>query len=106
MQVCYGRLEQILVCQLPKGKVWGDFADQPRLLAVITPCVTDGKDATQEIVSYYRTTQPIITDIQTISAVVGRIKTRGKWTITDRSGGLIKPEFVASQELDSDGLDT
>ncbi|KAJ7621835.1 hypothetical protein B0H17DRAFT_1290387 [Mycena rosella] len=94
-QIFYGRLEQILVCDVPKGELWGGFSGKTRLLAVITPCSTGGKDATEEIVSYDRMTTQIVTDLQTISSVVGRIKTRGKWTIIDRSGGLIKPEFIA-----------
>ncbi|KAJ6574382.1 hypothetical protein B0H19DRAFT_845001, partial [Mycena capillaripes] len=84
-QVFYGRLERILVCQLPKGRVWGAFSGQCRLLAVLTPCSTLGQDATKGIVSYNRTTATFVTDIQTVSAVVGRIKSRGKWTIVDRT---------------------
>jgi hypothetical protein len=34
-----------------------------------------------------------------VSAVGGPIKTRGKWTIIDRTAGLVKPEFVTSAEL-------
>lgn len=98
LQIFYGQLEQILVCDLPKDAMWGGFSGQPRLLAVITPCSTAGKDATQEIVSYDRIAATIVTDIQTVSVVVGRIKTRGKWTIVDRSAGLVKPEFVSSAE--------
>ncbi|KAJ7456342.1 hypothetical protein B0H11DRAFT_2244021 [Mycena galericulata] len=104
-QVCYGRLEQILVCQLPNGKLWGGFSDQIRLLAVITPCSTEGKDATQEIVSFTRMATAIVTDVQIVSAVVGRIKTRGKWMIIDQSGGLVKPEFVPSAESEKQDLE-
>ncbi|KAJ7124120.1 hypothetical protein C8R43DRAFT_1147581, partial [Mycena crocata] len=98
-QLCYGRLEQVLVCKVPKGKKWRGFADQTRLLAVITPCATDGKDATQEIVLYNRVTSTIVTDIETVSVVVGRIRSRGNWSIIDRSGGLVTPEFVPLAEL-------
>ena len=98
-QVFYGRLERILVCNVPEGKIWGGFSGQTRLLAVITPCSTAGRDATKEILSHNRMTATIVTDIGTVSAVVGRIKTRGRWTIVDRTGGLVKPEFVPSAEL-------
>ncbi|KAJ7188518.1 hypothetical protein C8R46DRAFT_23318 [Mycena filopes] len=104
MQVCYGRLEEILVCQLPQGTRWGSFSGETRLLAVITPCVTEGKDATQEIVSYQCMTASIVTDIETVLAVVGRVESRGKWTIIDRSGGVVKPEFVPSVDLVDDHL--
>ncbi|KAJ6559294.1 hypothetical protein B0H10DRAFT_1665653, partial [Mycena sp. CBHHK59/15] len=88
-----GRLEEILVHQLPAGKLWGAFLGQTCLLAVIIPCSMGGKDATQQILSYNWTTAAIVMDIQAVSAVVGRIKTRGGWVIVDRTRGLIKPEF-------------
>ena len=65
-----------------------------RLLAVITPCATAGKDATKEVTYYTATTTPIVTDLQTIIASVGRVHSRGEWLIVDRSGGLLHPEFV------------
>ncbi|KAJ7131576.1 hypothetical protein C8R43DRAFT_860491, partial [Mycena crocata] len=89
----YGRLEEILLCEVPSGQVWGAFSGQKRLLAVITPCSTGGKDATQQILSYTQTGRTMVTDLQAISAVIGRFETRGKWVIIDRTGGLIKPEF-------------
>ncbi|KAJ7457314.1 hypothetical protein FB451DRAFT_1142567 [Mycena latifolia] len=102
-QLFYGRLEQILVCALPKDHIFGGFSGKTRLLAVITPCSTAGKDATKEIVAYNRIAAMIVTDVQTVSAVVGRIRTREQWTIVDRSGGLVKPEFVPSAELIDEG---
>ncbi|KAJ7466345.1 hypothetical protein FB451DRAFT_1561112 [Mycena latifolia] len=102
-QLFYGRLEQILVCALSKDNIFGGFSGKTRLLAVITPCSTAGKDATKEIVAYTRIAAMIVTDVQTVSAVVGRIRTREQWTIVDRSGGLVKPEFVPSAELIDEG---
>lgn len=88
------------------GRIWGAFSGQCRLLAVLTPCSTLGQDATKGIVSYNRTTATFVTDIQTVSAVVGRIKSRGKWTIVDRTGGLIKPEFVPSvDDVEQENVD-
>jgi hypothetical protein len=101
-QLFYGRLEQILVCELPPGKLWRAFSGQTRLLAVITPCVTGGKDATKDVLSYTQTMKTIITDLQGISAVVGRFETQGKWIIVDRTGGLIKPEFIPAAEMEED----
>ncbi|KAJ7233571.1 hypothetical protein B0H12DRAFT_1028432, partial [Mycena haematopus] len=89
----YGRLEEILVCQLPKDEFWSEMSDQIRLLAVITPCTTFGKDASKQLTPCTQTTRPIVTDLRTIVAVVGRIETRRKWFIVDRSQGLLHPTF-------------
>ncbi|KAJ7493912.1 hypothetical protein FB451DRAFT_1122402 [Mycena latifolia] len=101
-QVCYGRLEQILVCQLPEGKLRGAFSGTTRLLAVLTPCSTGGKDAKKQNLTYTQMNAQIVTDLQSISAVIGRFETRGKWVIVDRTGGLIKPEFVPAEENEVD----
>jgi hypothetical protein len=62
------------------------------------PCNTQGKDATKDITLYSTTTTAIITDLQAISAKVGRIETRGQWGIIDRSGGLVKTVFVEEDD--------
>ncbi|KAJ7450205.1 hypothetical protein FB451DRAFT_1146475 [Mycena latifolia] len=97
-EIFYGRIEEILVCNLPKEEFWGSLSDTTRLLAVITPCKTLGKDAAKKITAYKDMTKPIVTDLRTISAVVGRVETRGRWAITDRTGGLVKPMFIADDE--------
>jgi hypothetical protein len=43
---------------------------------------------------YDKMTSSIITDLQTISAVIGRAQTRKQWGIIDRTGGLIRTMFV------------
>ena len=82
------------MCKLPDDPLWGNFKNSTRLLAVITPCVTQGKDATEELVFYSKTTTQIVTDLQTISGVVGRAKKRGMWGIIDRSNSMVHPVFV------------
>ena len=95
-QIFYGRLEEILVCQLPKdNSFWSFFSGQTRLLAVITPCTTFGKDASKELTSCTHMTRPIVTDLRTIVAGVGRIETRGQHFIVDRTQGLLHPTFRA-----------
>ncbi|KAJ7225212.1 hypothetical protein C8J57DRAFT_1252902 [Mycena rebaudengoi] len=81
-QVFYGHLEKILECELPDDELFGEYA------------ATTRKDAAQEYTSYNRTTTEIVTDLQTIVAVVGRAETQGKWVIIDRTGGLIHPVFI------------
>ncbi|KAJ7173919.1 hypothetical protein C8R43DRAFT_873817, partial [Mycena crocata] len=92
----YGRLEEILVCPLPEKPVFREMSNTTRLLAVITPCVTAGKDASKEWTAYTRMTTPIVTDLATIVAVVGRAFTRGDFVFVDRSGGLLHPEFQSA----------
>lgn len=90
-------MEDILVCSLPDTNFWGsELRGTTRLLALITPCVTGGKDAGLELTLYHRTTTAIITDLRVISAVVGRVETCGKWGIIDRSGEDIQAEFFGS----------
>jgi hypothetical protein len=69
-KVLYGRVEKIMECQLPNDPVFGLFKGKLRLLAHITPCKTDGKDATQELTTYRTETAGIVTDLSTIRASV------------------------------------
>ncbi|KAJ7777637.1 hypothetical protein DFH07DRAFT_911583 [Mycena maculata] len=101
-EIFYGSLEEILVCDLPQDGFWGTMSGTKRLLAVITPCKTSGKDAAKEITSYTQTLKPIVTDIRTIVAVVGRVQTRKRWVIRDRTGGLINPKFLVDDEDEAD----
>jgi len=101
-QVLYGRLEAIYVCNLPVDTFWGSFSGTTRLLAMLTPCKTLGKDAANEKTSYTHMTKPIIIDLRTIVAVVGRVETRGRWAIIDRTGGLVKPTFLEDEEDEMD----
>ncbi|KAJ6451862.1 hypothetical protein C8R47DRAFT_998294, partial [Mycena vitilis] len=105
----YGQLDQILVCKLPSNrKFWGKLTGHVRLLAVITPYSTGGKDAAVDIVSHRKALAPLVLDLQSVVAVVGRLETRGKWYLVDRTGGMVRPEFVPfekegdDEESDSD----
>ncbi|KAJ7028857.1 hypothetical protein C8F04DRAFT_883391, partial [Mycena alexandri] len=95
VQIFYGRLECILVCDLPRTAVFDSLAGKRHLLAVITPCKnTKGKDASLEITNHNGFTSLLVTDLQSVVAVVGRIQTRGRWALVDRTGGLIRPQFI------------
>jgi hypothetical protein len=99
-KISYGRLERILCCNLPKAKALGALSGKDRVLAVISPCKrTKGKDAALEITSYRELGDPIVTDLQAVVAVVGKMETRGRWYIIDRTGGLIRPEFVREDDV-------
>lgn len=84
--VRYGRLEKVLEFQTGNHNIWRESKATHHLLALITPCKTDGKDASHELVEYGETREAVITDVRNIKAVVGRVKLRGAtWIIVDRS---------------------
>lgn len=91
--VQYGRLEKILVCSLSNDTQWLGLAGKTLLLALIRPCQTEGRDATKEEARYSRNLASIITDLRNVKGVVGRVKSRGEWTIIDRRSSFAKPAF-------------
>lgn len=93
-ELFYGQLNDIVVCEIPDTSFWGDMRGTIRLLALITPCKTGGNDAAKVVVEYTKTSTQIVTDLQTICAVVGRVKTRNRWGIIDRTDGLASTKFV------------
>ena len=82
--------------EIPDSRFWGNLRGKTRLLAVITPCVTNGKDATKQLTMYNDTTTQIVTDLQAVECVVGRVLTRNGWGIIDRSGDSSRTEFIPS----------
>ena len=108
-KVLYGHVEKIIECQLPDDPAFGAFRGKLRLLVHITPCKTDGKDATQELTSYRSETAAIVTDLGTICTVVRRVQMTGRgpgtqrhWGIIDRSSALTRATFEAGEESLSD----
>ncbi|KAI0364415.1 hypothetical protein BV20DRAFT_956208 [Pilatotrama ljubarskyi] len=103
--ICYGELQAILECALPPGNEarWKDLAGTTVLLALITPCNTRGCDGTRSLALYKDTLAPVVVDLRTVQAVVGRVKSRGSWGIVDRSNGLARTVFVNEDDL---GLDS
>lgn len=99
--IFYGRLDRILACQLDDNNpIWSKFQDTFFLLAVITPCSTRGQDAAQCYTTYSNTTVQIVTDLQAVQCVVGRVKSRGSWGIIDRSGNSVRTEFISTGDRD------
>ncbi|KAE9390937.1 hypothetical protein BT96DRAFT_1001778 [Gymnopus androsaceus JB14] len=94
-QVFYGRLDNIVTCIIPDMPFWeDDLRGKLRILAFITPCQTEGQDATKGAVEYKRLTAQVVLDLQTISAAVGRVHTRGRYGIIDRSSTSSSTTFV------------
>lgn len=98
----YGCLQQIIACQLPGTKFWNDQSKKINtglfLLGLVEPCITEGKDATEEVVFYNSTKTSRIMNLVAISSVVGRVRTRNKWGIIDRSRGVARTDFVDEEE--------
>jgi hypothetical protein len=108
LKVLYGRVEKVIECQLPDDTAFGAFRGKLRLFAHITPCKTDGKDASKELTFYDMETASIITDLTTVRAVVGRVETTGgpsgrkQWGIIDRSTALVRTSFEEEALSDND----
>ncbi|KAF7291084.1 hypothetical protein MKEN_01490300 [Mycena kentingensis (nom. inval.)] len=98
----YGLLVEILTCDVPDDAKFGVFSGTTRLLAVIQPCNTAGRDAATGVVAYTRLQASLVVDLNAISAVVGRIRRGERWYIVDRTDGTIKPELVPQAEPDSE----
>lgn len=95
----YGCLQQIIACEFPPASPqFRKLNPKLLLLGLVEPCNTDGQDATARVVFYNTTRAPRIINLLSISAVVGRVQTRGKWGIVDRSKGVARTDFVG--ELD------
>ncbi|KAF8128237.1 hypothetical protein EV363DRAFT_1585187 [Boletus edulis] len=99
LAIQYGQLERILVCQLGDEGVWRHYSHSTHILALIIPVKTEGQDASTTTTYFSKFLAPIITDIRNVKAVVGRVETRNRWGIVDRSVGLAKTTFVPD-ELD------
>ena len=90
---------------MPQMDLFGRFAGQVRLIALITPFATQGRDATiEDEVTYTRELRPMVVELDSVMALIGRFQTRGKWVIMDLSQGAVAPEFVPCDEDDVDVL--
>jgi len=90
----YGLLEKIIVIAIGQENVWGHFKGTTQILVLITPCkTTGGSDAAKSYVSYKETHVSIIIDLRNVKAVVGRIFSRGRWGIIDRSTRIASATF-------------
>jgi len=91
-------LHHILECTLDNKEIWGNSKDKKHLLAVITPCKTEGKDATKVVVEYTVFKANIVTDLQAVRCVIGRVQRQNTWGIIDRSMDEARPEFLSNIE--------
>jgi hypothetical protein len=87
-----------LECTLDEAEIWGKLQGKRQLLAVVTPCKTEGKDATRVVTEYTACKATIVTDLQAIQHVIGHAQRRNTWGIIDRSTEEARPEFIPSSE--------
>ena len=75
---------------------WGAHANKHLLLALISPCKTNGRDGAKELTSFkplQASESQVIVDLQTITSKIGRVETRGRWGIIDRSTEAARTVF-------------
>ncbi|KAH6897842.1 hypothetical protein BKA70DRAFT_1115872 [Coprinopsis sp. MPI-PUGE-AT-0042] len=101
--VNYGEMMAVLVCCLPDQPIFGKHRGSTNLLALVEPCNTDFKDARKEPTSYKQKLALVAIDVRNITAVIGRVQSRGKWWIVDRFDSGIIPTF---DELNEKNYDT
>lgn len=77
--------------------MWGEYAGTTLLLALVRPCKTNGLDATESVTLYRDVLADVVVDLQSVQAVVGRVKSRDQWGIVDRSRGLARTVFDAEE---------
>ncbi|OSD00420.1 hypothetical protein PYCCODRAFT_1469318 [Trametes coccinea BRFM310] len=98
-KVHYGQLQAVLECPLdPLQKIWADLGGNTLLLALITPCKTNDKDATRELTLCDGYRAQVVVDLRSIQAVVGRVASRGRFGIVDRSGTYARTTFTPDEE--------
>ena len=97
-EIFYGQMHRVLQCELPDQAFWNTYRGKTVLLAVITPCRTQGLDAAKNLTTYKDTTTTIVTDIRAVSSVVGRVRSRKAWGIIDRSGEYARTDFIARDD--------
>ncbi|TEB23160.1 hypothetical protein FA13DRAFT_1640282 [Coprinellus micaceus] len=108
--VWYGRVMSIMAVDLPGDRnVYGKCAGKTHLLAVVQPCNTGQKDARKELVAYKDYAQPVAIDLNHITALVGRAKSRNQWHILDRFEDCALAAFDGHEErgegVEDDGAD-
>ncbi|KAI0669093.1 hypothetical protein C8Q78DRAFT_945394, partial [Trametes maxima] len=96
-EVHYGELQGVLECYLApeQREIWRESSGATLLLALIRPCKTNGEDAAITVTHYREVRADIVIDVRAIQAVIGRVKSRNRWGIIDRSNGLAHTVFYS-----------
>lgn len=79
--VGYGKLEKVIICQLPNHDFFQGHKDKTLLLALVTPLQTNGQDATKKLTSYTQKLASIIMDLRSVKGLIGRVQVKNHWWI-------------------------
>ena len=104
--VHYGRLEHILVCQLGDSeRLWRALCGHTLLLALISPASTIGQDATMMLTHFSYFNAPVVSDVQSIKAVVGCVQSWRRWGIINCTPNLTDVVFAPRNIMDGSAAD-
>ncbi|KAH7918189.1 hypothetical protein BV22DRAFT_1134784 [Leucogyrophana mollusca] len=103
-EVKYSDLEKILIYQLPTNPFFNNLSGQLQILTLITPWNTEGADATKKPAFHRSKYVPIIMDLRNVKAIVGLVKTRGRWGIIDRGTGVAATVFIEDEDMEEDDI--
>jgi len=104
----YGILEMILKIILPENHLLQIQKPRRLLLAIVSNCNTDGKDAAKERTSFTTQGLSAAVDLAAICAVVGYFKygsVEEKWAIVDQSTDYAQTDFKEDDVELSDSED-
>ena len=79
---------------MPAGPFFGALGGKTIILMLVKPWDTNRKVASEENVFFKSQMARIIMDIRSLKAVVGLVKTRGRWGIIDRVPGATMTTFA------------
>ena len=94
VQKGYGNLEKIIAPCVPAVLLFGPLREKMILVTLVKPWDTDGKVASKLSVFFKTSKARIIMDLRSLKAVVGLVKTQGKWGIINRMPGTMPTCFV------------
>lgn len=98
----YGQLNAIYEIIIPVARRLNLRTPTLYLLADLTPCNTNGRNAASEAVFYSTTKAPTIINLLLVENVIGRVKRGSEWGIIDRSSAEARTIFVEREDDNAD----
>jgi hypothetical protein len=100
LKTFYGRLDSILVLNMPVAPRLNITKPESVILAVIKECVVEDGDAHGLDIHFYRRDGSLqVMDLACVQCLVGRVRlANGSWAILDRSGTLARAQYVDERD--------